>query len=246
MQIFPAIDLIDGQAVRLVRGDYEQKTVYGAEPVVTAKRFCAAGATALHVVDLDGAKSGAADNFKTVCELIEQSGMDVEIGGGIRSLETLKRLADAGAARMVLGTALVNDPELAHAAIAAVGGERLTAGIDAKGGEVAVSGWIEGSGVAASDLARAMGAAGFKHIVYTDIARDGMQTGIDVQAYVDMANAFGNPVIASGGVASLADIERLAPVAESIEGVITGRAVYEGTLDVAAGVALCASLTAGA
>ena len=145
---------------------------------------------------------------------------------------------------MVLGTALVNDPELAHAAIAAVGGDRLTAGIDAKGGEVAVSGWIEGSGVAAADLARAMGSAGFKHIVYTDIARDGMQTGIDVQAYVDMANAFGNPVIASGGVASLADIERLAPVAESIEGVITGRAVYEGTLDVAAGVALCAELTA--
>ncbi len=102
---------------------------------------------------------------------------------------------------------------------------------------MAVSGWIEGSGVAVADLARAMGSAGFKHIVYTDIARDGMQTGIDVQAYVDMANAFGNPVIASGGVAGLADIERLAPVAESIEGVITGRAVYEGTLDVAAGVA---------
>ena len=184
--------------------------------------------------------------FKTYRDSVpaEVSYGGIGSGGGIRSLETLKRLADAGTARMVLGTALVNDPELAHAAIAAVGGERLTAGIDAKGGEVAVSGWIEGSGVAASDLARAMGAAGFKHIVYTDIARDGMQTGIDVQAYVDMANAFGNPVIASGGVASLADIERLTPVAESIEGVITGRAVYEGTLDVAEGVALCASLTA--
>ena len=125
-----------------------------------------------------------------------------------------------------------------------MGGDRLTAGIDAKGGEVAVSGWIEGSGVAATDLARAMSEAGFRHIVYTDIARDGMQTGIDVQAYVDMAAAFGHPVIASGGVASVADIQRLAPVAASVEGVITGRAVYEGTLDVAEGVRMCAGLTA--
>ena len=132
---------------------------------------------------------------------------------------------------------------LARAAVESVGGDRLTAGIDAKGGEVAVSGWIEGSGVAATDLARAMGAAGFKHIVYTDIARDGMQTGLDVQAYVQMAEAFGHPVIASGGVASVADIERLAPVAASIEGVITGRAVYEGTLTVEEGVAACAAAT---
>ena len=144
---------------------------------------------------------------------------------------------------MVLGTALVNDPDLARAAVERVGGDRLTAGIDAKGGEVAVSGWIEGSGVAACDLAREMGKAGFKHIVYTDIARDGMQTGLDVLAYVQMAEAFGHPVIASGGVASVSDIERLAPVASSIEGVITGRAVYEGTLTVKEGVAACAAAT---
>ena len=111
MQIFPAIDLIDGQAVRLVRGDYEQKTVYGAEPVVTAKRFCAAGATALHVVDLDGAKSGAADNFRTVCELIEQSGMDIEIGGGIRDLNMVETYLSAGAWRVILGSAAVDDPD---------------------------------------------------------------------------------------------------------------------------------------
>ena len=174
-----------------------------------------------------------------------ETSLSVEIGGGIRSLETLKRLADVGAARMVLGTALVNDPELARAAVEAIGGDRLTAGIDAKGGEVAVSGWIEGSGVAATDLARAMGEAGFRHVVYTDIARDGMQTGIDPAAYVAMAQAFGHPVIASGGVASVADIERLAPVAESIEGVITGRAVYEGTLSVADGVAACKAASEG-
>ena len=235
MYLLPAIDILGGKAVRLAKGDYNQVTVYNDDPVAQARVFEQAGAQWVHVVDLDGARSGVPENIAIVERIVRETSLSVEIGGGIRSLETLKRLADAGAARMVLGTALVNDPELAHAAIAAVGGDRLTAGIDAKGGEVAVSGWVEGSGVAAADLARAMGAAGFKHIVYTDI---------DVQAYVDMANAFGHPVIASGGVASLADIERLAPVAESIEGVITGRAVYEGTLDVAEGVALCASLTA--
>ena len=222
MYLLPAIDILGGKAVRLAKGDYNQVTVYNEDPVAQARVFEQAGAQWVHVVDLDGARSGVPENIAIVERIVRETSLSVEIGGGIRSLETLKRLADAGAARMVLGTALVNDPELAHAAIAAVGGARLTAG----------------------DLARALGAAGFKHIVYTDIARDGMQTGIDVQAYVDMANAFGNPVIASGGVASLADIERLAPVAESIEGVITGRAVYEGTLDVAAGVALCAELTA--
>lgn len=239
MYLLPAIDILGGKAVRLAKGDYNQVTVYNDDPVAQARAFEEAGAQWVHVVDLDGARSGVPENIAIVERIVRETSLNVEIGGGIRSLETLQRLADVGAARMVLGTALVNDPELARTAVAAVGGDRLTAGIDAKGGEVAVSGWIEGSGVAATDLARAMGAAGFKHIVYTDIARDGMQTGLDVQAYVDMAAAFGNPVIASGGVASVADIERLAPVAASIEGVITGRAVYEGTLDVAEGVAAC-------
>ena len=244
MYLLPAIDILGGKAVRLAKGDYNQVTVYNDDPVAQARAFEEAGAAWVHVVDLDGARSGVPENISIVERIVRETSLNVEIGGGIRSLETLKRLADAGAARMVLGTALVNDPEFARAAVAAVGGDRLTAGIDAKGGEVAVSGWIEGSGVAATDLARAMSEAGFRHIVYTDIARDGMQTGIDVQAYVDMAAAFGHPVIASGGVASVADIQRLAPVAASIEGVITGRAVYEGTLDVAEGVRMCAGLTA--
>ena len=245
MYLLPAIDILGGKAVRLAKGDYNQVTVYNDDPVVQARAFEEAGAAWVHVVDLDGARSGVPENIAIVERIVRETSLNVEIGGGIRSLETLKRLADAGAARMVLGTALVNDPELARAAVDAVGGDRLTAGIDAKGGEVAVSGWIEGSGVAATDLARAMSEAGFRHIVYTDIARDGMQTGIDVQAYVDMAAAFGHPVIASGGVASVADIQRLAPVAASIEGVITGRAVYEGTLDVAEGVAACKAATEG-
>lgn len=241
MYLLPAIDILEGRAVRLAKGDYSQVTVYNDDPVEQARKFEAQGATWIHVVDLDGARTGVPENIAIVERIVRETSLSVEIGGGIRTLETLERLADIGAARMVLGTALVNDPELARAAAERVGGDRLTAGIDAKGGEVALSGWIEGSGVAACDLAREMGKAGFRHIVYTDIARDGMQTGLDVQAYVQMAEAFGHPVIASGGVASVADIERLAPVASSIEGVITGRAVYEGTLTVEEGVAACAA-----
>ena len=243
MYLLPAIDILEGRAVRLAKGDYSQVTVYNDDPVDQARKFEAQGATWIHVVDLDGARTGVPENIDIVESIVRETSLSVEIGGGIRTLKTLERLAEIGAARMVLGTALVNDPELARAAVECVGGDRLTAGIDAKGGEVAVSGWIEGSGVAACDLAREMGKAGFKHIVYTDIARDGMQTGLDVQAYVQMAEAFGHPVIASGGVASAADIERLAPVAASIEGVITGRAVYEGTLTVEEGVAACAAAT---
>ncbi len=243
MYLLPAIDILGGRAVRLAKGDYSKVTVYNDDPVDQARRFEAQGATWVHVVDLDGARSGVPENIAIVERIVSETSLNVEVGGGIRTLDTLDRLAQAGAARMVLGTALVNDPELARAAVERVGGDRLTAGIDAKGGEVAVSGWIEGSGVAATDLARAMGQAGFKHIVYTDIARDGMQTGLDVQAYAQMADAFGHPVIASGGVASVSDIERLAPIAASIEGVITGRAVYEGTLTVEDGVAACLAAT---
>lgn len=245
MYLLPAIDILGGKAVRLAKGDYNLVTVYNDDPVAQARLFEEQGASWIHVVDLDGARTGNPLNIAVVERIVHETSLSVEIGGGIRSLDTLKRLADVGAARMVLGTALVNDPDLARAAVEAVGGDRLTAGIDAKGGEVAVSGWIEGSGVAATDLARAMGEAGFRHVVYTDIARDGMQTGIDPAAYVAMAHAFGHPVIASGGVASMADIERLAPVAESIEGVITGRAVYEGTLSVADGVAACKAASEG-
>ena len=245
MYLLPAIDILGGKAVRLAKGDYNLVTVYNDDPVAQARLFEEQGASWIHVVDLDGARTGNPLNIAVVERIVRETSLLVEIGGGIRSIDTLKRLADVGAARMVLGTALVNDPDLARAAVEAVGGDRLTAGIDAKGGEVAVSGWIEGSGVAATDLARAMGKAGFCHVVYTDIARDGMQTGIDPAAYVAIAQAFGHPVIASGGVASVVDIERLAPVAESIEGVITGRAVYEGTLSVADGVAACKAASEG-
>ena len=238
MYLLPAIDILDGKVVRLGQGDYERVTVYNDDPVEQAKIFEDAGATWLHMVDLDGAKSGNADNIQVVEAIMAATSLKVEVGGGIRSLPVIDRLVNAGAARCVLGTALVRDREFAQAAIETYG-DALAAGIDAKDGEVAVSGWIEGSGVDAFELARSMSALGYRHLVYTDIARDGMQTGIDEQAYVRMAAAFGHPVIASGGVAGLDDIVRLAEVSDSIEGVIAGRAIYEEALIVEEAIAVC-------
>ena len=242
MHLLPAIDILDGRAVRLMKGDYAQVTVYNEDPVAQARIFEEAGAAWMHMVDLNGAKSGNPDNIEIIERIVRSTSLKVEVGGGIRSLETVARLADAGASRMVLGTALVRDPEFAQAAIEQYG-DLLAAGIDAKGGEVAVAGWCEGSGVAATELAARMAGLGYRHLIYTDIARDGMRTGIDPQAYVRMAEAFGHPVIASGGVASVEDIRNLAPVAYAIEGVIAGRAIYEGTLGVAEGVAACKEAT---
>jgi phosphoribosylformimino-5-aminoimidazole carboxamide ribotide isomerase len=243
MYLLPAIDLLDGRCVRLAKGDYNQVTVYNENPVDQAKRFEAAGALWMHVVDLDGAKSGKPENAAIIEKIVTQTSLKVEIGGGIRSLETMDALAQVGASRMVLGTALVRDAEFAQAAVEKFG-NLCAAGIDAKAGEVAVSGWLEGSGIAAHDLARKMAALGYEHLIYTDIARDGMQTGIDPAAYESMALAFGHPVICSGGVAGVADIEALAPIAQHIEGVIAGRAIYEGALSVEAGVSACAAAIA--
>lgn len=238
MYLLPAIDILDGRAVRLAKGDYAQVTVYNEDPVAQACAFEAAGAEWMHVVDLDGAKSGVPENIAVVERILAATSLKVEVGGGVRSLEVIERLAQAGVNRVVLGTALVRDPDFAQAAVEQYG-DLLCAGIDAKEGDVAVTGWCEGSGVAATDLAAQMSALGYKHLVYTDIARDGMQTGIERAAYERMARAFGHPVTASGGVASVADIERLAPVAAAIEGIIAGRAIYEGALTVEEGVAAC-------
>ena len=238
MYLLPAIDILDGKAVRLAKGDYDQVTVYNDDPVEQAKIFEDAGAEWIHMVDLDGAKTGQPVNIAVVEKILHATSLNIEIGGGIRTLDTCRRLADAGASRMVLGTALVRDPEFAQAAIQEFG-DALAAGIDAKGGEVAVAGWREGSGVAATELAASMSQLGYRHLVYTDIARDGMQTGIEREAYERMAAAFGHPVIASGGVASMDDIARLAPIAASIEGIITGRAIYEGTLPLREAIEAC-------
>ena len=238
MYLLPAIDILGGKAVRLAKGDYAQVTVYNEDPVEQARIFQDAGATWIHMVDLDGAKTGEPVNIGVIERILAATDLHVEIGGGIRTMETCERLFAAGASRLVLGTALVRDPEFAQAAIGAYG-DALAAGIDAKAGEAAVAGWREGGGVAATDLARSMSALGYRHLVYTDIARDGMQTGIDPQAYEQMAEAFGHPVIASGGVANMDDIERLVPISDCIEGIITGRAIYEGTLPLREAIERC-------
>lgn len=237
MYLLPAIDILDGKVVRLAKGDYDQVTVYNDDPVAQVRAFEEAGATWVHIVDLDGARSGRPENAALIERIVHETSLSAEVGGGVRSMEVVEQLLDAGASRVILGTALVRDPAFAQAAVERYG-DALGAGIDAKGGEVAVAGWREGSGMAATELAARMAAWGYRHLVYTDIARDGMQTGIDTQAYVDMAQAFGHPVIASGGVASIEDVKRLLTVNDSIEGVIAGRAIYEGTLDVAEACAL--------
>ncbi len=242
MDLLPAIDILDGKAVRLAKGDYARVTVYNDSPVDQAKEFEQKGVRWIHVVDLNGARSGSPENIDLVEQIVAQTSLSVEVGGGVRAIDTIARLVDAGAARVVLGTKLVTDKEFAQAALEDFGGA-LTAGIDAKGGEVAIEGWREGAGVPAADLVREMAAMGYGHLVFTDIARDGMQTGIDVAAYERIAAAFGHPVIASGGVATIDDVRALGAVAASIEGVITGRAVYEGTLDLEAALALCARLS---
>ena len=245
MHLLPAVDILGGKAVRLAKGDYNAVTVYNDDPVAQARIFEEQGADWLHVVDLDGARSGNPDNIAVIEGIMRKALLKVEVGGGIRSIETIKRLADAGVSRIVLGTALVKDPEFAQEAIETFG-DLLSAGIDARDGEVAISGWEKGSGISAHDLARKVDALGYRHMVYTDISRDGMQTGLDPEAYRIMAEVFGHPVTASGGVAGLADIEALAPVADSIDGIIAGRAVYEGALNVAEACALCKEATRAA
>ncbi len=238
MHLLPAIDILDGRAVRLAKGDYAKVTVYNEDPVDQAKRFEDAGAHWIHVVDLNGAKSGRQENIAIVERIAASTSLRIENGGGIRDLAAVQRLYDAGVSRVVLGSALVTDKAFAEEAIARFG-DLLCAGIDARDGEAAIQGWREGAGVPAEELVARVADLGFGHLVFTDIARDGMQTGIDAAVYERMASVFGNPVTASGGVTNMDDLRNLARVADSIEGIITGRAVYEGSLSLEEALAFC-------
>ncbi|MGI6590573.1 MAG: 1-(5-phosphoribosyl)-5-[(5-phosphoribosylamino)methylideneamino]imidazole-4-carboxamide isomerase [Eggerthellaceae bacterium] len=242
MYFLPAIDILDGKAVRLARGDYHSVTIYNEDPVEQARIFKANGAEWLHVVDLDGARTGVQKNRALITRIVEDAGLKVEVGGGVRSLESIDDLAQAGASRIVLGTALVKDQEFARQAVEQYG-DLLAAGIDARDGRVAISGWENGTDISADELAMQMAEMGYCHMVYTDISRDGMQVGINPDAYEHMAQVFGHPVVASGGVSGIKDIDALGQVAASIEGIIAGRAVYERTLSVPEGVAACRKFT---
>jgi len=228
MLIYPAIDLYEGKAVRLYKGDYAQMTVYNNDPAMVAADFKEKGAACIHMVDLEGAKSGTTPNLATVCRVKEQTGLFCQVGGGIRSMEVVSRYLDAGLDRVILGTAAVTDPDFAKAAVDAWG-EKIAIGVDIKDGFVAVKGWTEKSTLEAFDFCRQMEAIGIKTLICTDISKDGAMQGPNAQLYRDLSQQLGMQIIASGGVSSIADIERLA--AMQLHGAIVGKAYYTGAVD---------------
>lgn len=241
--IYPAIDLRQGQVVRLQHGDPARQTTFSADPAATAQRWQTAGAHWLHVVNLDGAfdEAGAA-NWAALPKLTNL-GMQVQFGGGMRTLADVERALAAGAARVVLGTAAVENPALVADAITRFGAERVAVGIDARDGRVKTRGWQTDTAVSPLDLAQQMKAQGVTTIIYTDISRDGVLTGVNAAATAELARASGLHVIASGGVAALDDIQRvLAHAADGVAGVIIGRALYEGRVALETAVQLAAQM----
>ena len=238
MILYPAIDLKDGQAVRLLRGEMETATVFNDDPADQARAFEAAGFAWLHLVDLNGAFEGRPVNRAAVEAILAAVAIPAQLGGGIRDMATIETWFEAGVARVILGTVAVKNPELVRAACRKFPG-RVALGIDARGGRVAVEGWAEVSEIEALDLAHRFEDAGAAAIVYTDIARDGVLQGVNAEATADLARATEVPVIALGGVAGLADIEALmASAGDGIQGAIIGRALYDGRIDAAAALDL--------
>lgn len=236
MIVFPAIDLVAGQVVRLRRGERSQMDVYATDPVAVAEDFAARGATWVHVVDLSAAlgedEDACARNRAAIAAICQVAGMSVDVGGGVRDLAAIERLARAGARRIAVGTALVRDRAFAREAARRYG-ELLVADVAARDGIVRVNGWREGAHVTADELVGELVSLGYRHLVFTDVARDGMQTGIDAAAYRHVADLAGFPVVASGGIATLDDLRSLATLGPSVvEGAIVGRVLYEGAFTV--------------
>ncbi|MBO6717123.1 MAG: 1-(5-phosphoribosyl)-5-[(5-phosphoribosylamino)methylideneamino]imidazole-4-carboxamide isomerase [Rhizobiaceae bacterium] len=231
MILFPAIDLKGGHCVRLKHGEMASATVYNADPAAQAKAFEDQGFEWLHVVDLDGAFAGESRNCEAVEAILAATANPVQLGGGIRSMAHIEAWLAKGLARVILGTVAVRDPDLVKQACRAFPG-RVAVGIDARGGKVAVEGWAEASELGAIELAQRFEGAGVAAIIYTDIDRDGVLIGINWEATIALADAVSIPVIASGGLASLADIVRMTmPDATRLEGAISGRALYDGRID---------------
>ncbi len=231
MTIYPAIDLKDGQCVRLMQGDMARATVYGIDPVAVARHWEAQGARWLHVVDLDGAFAKTPRNREVIAAIVKAVSVPVQVGGGIRSMETVQYYVDLGVERLVLGTWALREPEVVKKACDRFPG-RIALGIDARDGFVAVEGWTETTRQEAVAFARRFEGLGLSAVIYTDIRRDGMQSGVNVEATRRLCAAVSTPVIASGGVASWDDIEALLPLVPlGLDGVITGRALYTGTLN---------------
>ena len=228
MYIFPAIDLIDGKAVRLRKGDYNEVTVYSDSPAEVAASFEEKGARFLHVVDLDGAKDGTTANFQTVRDIIERTGLSVEIGGGVRDIERVKKYMDIGVDRVIIGTAAVTDPEFLAEAVKLYG-DRIVVGVDVKDGFVAIKGWLEISEVSCFDFCEKLSKMGVNTVICTDISKDGMMSGTNVELYRQLKERFGMNIIASGGVSSIDDVRALSEM--DIFGAIVGKALYTGDVD---------------
>ena len=233
MLLIPAIDLKDGHCVRLKQGDMDQSTTFGEDPAAMARRWVDAGARRLHLVDLNGAFAGKPKNYAAIKAILKEVGDDipVQLGGGIRDLDTIEKYIDGGVRYVIIGTAAVKNPGFLQDACTAFGGH-IIVGLDAKDGKVATDGWSKMTGHEVVDLAKKFQDWGVESIIYTDIGRDGMLTGINIDATVKLAQALTIPVIASGGLGSMQDIEQLCAVeSEGVEGVICGRAIYSGDLD---------------
>ena len=235
MELFPAIDLIGGCAVRLVKGDYAQKTVYSDNPAEVAKSFAAAGAKYLHVVDLEGAKDGGTPNLETIQNIVENGGLLVEVGGGIRSEEVIKKYLDAGVFRVILGTAAVQNPAFLEEMVQKYG-EKIAVGVDIKDGMVAIKGWTEVSAESCFDFCEKLQKIGVKTIICTDISKDGLLSGTNLELYKELSEKFSVDIVASGGVTTLDDVKKLADM--GMYGAILGKALYTGNIDLKAAVEL--------
>lgn len=227
MIIYPAIDLYQGRAVRLFKGDYARMTVYSENPPEIGRDFAAQGAGHIHIVDLEGAKLGTTPNLETVCAIKRESGLFCEIGGGVRSMEVVRRYIEAGIDRVILGTAAVENPEFTAEAVQQFG-EKIALGVDIKDGFVAVKGWTEKSALNAFDFCADMERIGVRTLICTDISRDGAMQGTNVPLYRQLSERFSMDIIASGGVSTLEDVRALA--AMSIHGAIIGKAYYTGAI----------------
>ena len=228
MFLYPAIDLVRGKAVRLFKGDYDQMTVYSDNPVQVAKDFEAAGSRHIHLVDLEGAKSGKPENMETICRILAETDLFVEVGGGIRNMQTVKQYLDAGVNRVILGTAAVTNPDFLKEALHAYG-SRIAVGVDLKDGFVAIKGWTEKSELTADAFFAQLEKLGVKTVICTDISRDGAMKGTNLAMYRELAQTYHIDLIASGGVSTLEDIRALR--AMDLHGAIVGKAYYIGAID---------------
>ena len=227
MLIFPAIDLFEGKAVRLLQGEYDRMTVYNDDPLSVARDFAAQGATCLHLVDLEGAKNGTTPNIDTIRRLAAETELFTEVGGGIRSMDTVRTYLTAGVDRVILGTAAVKDESFLKEAVAAYG-ERIAVGVDIRDGKVAIHGWTETSGIDAMDFMARLEEIGVRTVICTDISRDGAMAGTNHDLYRQLSEQFSLQIIASGGVSSIEDVRELA--ARNLYGAIIGKAYYTGAL----------------